>query len=413
VARRTTVGTLDLPALVQVADDLAAGRRDDTEETLRVVLAGLREHLGLDVTFVGEFTAGCRRFRAVSDGPGRSGIEVGAADPLEQTYCARVADGRTPEHVPHAAYERSVAALPATGEIPVGTHLSVPIRLSDGTVFGTLCGLTHEPDPLLQERELGVLRLVARLLATHLERERRPTDRLAVDRARVEDAISGSTAQVVLQPVRSLADGTVVGYEALSRFPDGQPPDGWFALAATVGLGVELEVASVRTALAVLPHLPPATYLAVNASAAAVCSPELGDLLVRLDDAVVQRIVLELTEQTGVPDYDLMRDRLAALRARGARVAVDDAGAGYAGLHRILELSPDLIKLDRMLVHGVAGDEVRQSLVSALTWFARRSGAQIVAEGIEREADARVLGRLGVPYGQGMLLGAPEPGPAR
>lgn len=400
--------TIDLPGLLQVADDLAAGRRQDTDTTLQLVVAGLREHLGMDVAFVGVFEGGQRRIRTVAERPDApSVLPVDTCDPLEESYCARVADGRTPEFIPDARYEPSVADLPVTTQLPVGTHLSVPIRLSDGTVYGTLCGFTREPDPQLQARELGVLRLVARLLATHLERESRPGDELAQDRTRVRGALDERPPAIALQPVLALEDLRVVGFEALARFPDGRPPDGWFALAATVGLGVELELVAVRAALRRLPDLPSDAYLAVNASAAAVCSESMGELVEDLDDTVLARVVVELTEQTGVPDYDVLRERLSSLRERGARVAVDDAGTGYAGLHRILELSPDLIKLDRLLVDGVAADEVRQSLVSALTWFARRSGAQIVAEGIEREADARVLRRLGVPFGQGHLLGQP------
>ncbi|MFC5380741.1 sensor domain-containing phosphodiesterase [Aquipuribacter nitratireducens] len=412
MVRAARTGPVDLPGLVKVAGDLAAGRREDADETLQVVVSGLREYLGLDVAFLGEFRGGRRRFRVVSEAPGHHTISPGEGDPIEETFCARVVAGRAPEHIPDAEREPGVNDLPIGRTLGIGTYLSVPVRLSDGSVYGTLCGFTHEPDPLLQERELGVLRLLARLLATHLERERRPDAELDEDRARVAQAIAGHAAHVVVQPVLSLRDRSVVGYEALSRFPDGAPPDGWFALATTVGLGVELEAESVRTALGVMPALRPGTYLAVNASAAALCSSEVSDVLAALDDATLQRVVVELTEQTGIADYDELRARLAALRARGVRVAVDDAGSGHAGLHRILEVSPDLIKLDRTLVQGVAGDEVRQSLVSALTWFSRRSGAQVVAEGIETEADARVLARLGVPFGQGLLLGAPGPVPS-
>lgn len=151
-------------------------------------------------------------------------------------------------------------------------------------------------------------------------------------------------------------------------------------------------------------ELPRGTYVAVNLSAAAICSPSLPDLLAGTD---LGQVVVELTEQTGVPDYDAMRERVAWLRGRGGRVAVDDAGAGYAGLQRILEMAPDVIKLDRALLHDVAGDQARQALVSALTWFARRTGATLVAEGVETQEQVVVLRELGVPLGQGFHLGRP------
>lgn len=395
---------LDLPEVVRVAEELAAGRRGDVDDCVDVILAGLRTRLGFDVTFVGQFTGGHRVVRAVDSGVGDDVLPVGSTDPLEDSYCARVADGRLPEFVPDARQEPAVHDLEVTRVLPVGTHLSVPIRSSDGRVYGTLCGFTRVPDPGIDERDLGIMRLLARLLGRYLENERLPDDERERTCAQVEAVIVSGGPTVVYQPVRDLTDMSVVGYEALSRFADGDLPDAWFARAAAVGMGVELEVSALHQALTRVQELPRDTYVAVNLSAAALCSGSLPDVLAGTE---LTRVVLELTEQTGVPDYAAMRERVAWLRARGGRVAVDDAGAGYAGLQRILEMAPDVIKLDRTLVHDVAADPARQALVSALTWFAQRTGATLVAEGVETQDQVVVLRDLGVPLGQGFHLGRP------
>lgn len=395
---------VDLPDVVRAAEELASGRRQDSDACVSLVLAGLRQRLGFDVTFVGQFEDGNRVVRAVDSGLAEDVLAVGLTEPLEDTYCARVADGRLPEFVRDARAQPAVQAIPATRSMPIGTHLSVPIRYSDGGVLGTLCGFTCVPDPAVQARDLGVMRLVARLLGRYLEGDRLPVrdrDRLRSD---VREVISAGGPAVVYQPVRDLASMAVVGLEALSRFGDGGLPDEWFARAATVGMGVELEISAVRKALLRLPDVPRDAYLAVNLSAAAVCSEQLPDALGDMD---LSSVVVELTEQTGVPDYVEMRERVGWIRERGGRLAIDDAGAGYAGLQRILEMSPDVIKLDRALVHDVADDQARQALVSAMTFFARRTGATLVAEGVETPGEAEVLRDLGVPLGQGYHLGRP------
>lgn len=393
----------DLPEVVRVADALASGRLD-YDDCMDVVLAGLRERLGFDVTFVGTFDDTTRTFRSVSQREGVDVVQVGGCDPLEDSYCARVADGRLPEFLPDAGREPSVQQLSGTRDLPVGTHLSVPIRFSDGHVYGTLCGFTFVPDPELRERDLGVMRLLARLLARHLEGERLSGAAREAVRDDVSQVLDRGGPSIVYQPVRDLTTLALVGYEALSRFEDDAPPDQWFTRAATVGLGVELEVAAVRRALSRLDRTPAGVYLAVNLSAAALCSPDLPHDLASAD---MTRVVVELTEQTGVPDYDEMRRRVEWLHRRGGRVAIDDAGTGHSGLQRILEMSPDVIKLDRTLVHDVAVDDARQAMVAALTWFARRTGATLVAEGVESRDEVGTLRDLGVPYGQGYHLGRP------
>ena len=210
----------------------------------------------------------------------------------------------------------------------------------------------------------------------------------------------------VFQPLVALATGQVSGYEALTRFkqPPKRFPDQWFNLASRVGLGAALEAHAIGKALAV-PNRPPGTYLSLNLSPSTLRAPEVQAIL----PEDLSGLVIEVTEHELASDDTRLAADLAELRSRGARVAVDDAGAGYAGLQQLMRVTPDLIKLDRSLVQNIHEDEAKQALVESFVRFGRRTGAQVVAEGIEIEEELRVLADLDVTYGQGYFLAKPGP----
>jgi len=210
----------------------------------------------------------------------------------------------------------------------------------------------------------------------------------------------------LFQPVVELERGTVAGYEALTRFASerGMAPSDWFDVARSCGLGPELQALAVRRALAVADR-PSGRWISVNVDPAVLASgPVRAALPPDLDG-----IVIELTEQElPVEDLGLQRE-LEALRARGARIALDDAGAGYAGLSHVVRVRPDLIKLDRSLVVDVQRDRVRFALIEAFVSFARRIGAEVCAEGIESSEQLIALADAKVMLGQGYRLGPPGP----
>ena len=210
----------------------------------------------------------------------------------------------------------------------------------------------------------------------------------------------------VFQPLVALATGQVSGYEALTRFrqPPKRFPDQWFNLAARVGMGGALEAHAIKKALEV-PNRPPGTYLSLNLSPSTLRAPEVQAVL-PLD---LTGLVIEVTEHELSSDDAALAADLAAIRERGARIAVDDAGAGYAGLQQLMRVAPDLIKLDRSLVQNIHEDPAKQALVDSFVRFGRRTGAQVVAEGIETEEELRVLADLDVTYGQGYFLAKPGP----
>lgn len=225
---------------------------------------------------------------------------------------------------------------------------------------------------------------------------------------RIQDLLDTSAFVTVAQPIVDLAVGTVVGVEALTRFQGlpSRPPDVWFAEAHSVGLGVDLELAAAASAMRLCPALPEHLYVAINVGPAAIRDRRMHDILTAGDLA---RVVLEITEHEEVDDYETLRYDLAPLREAGARLAIDDTGAGFASLAHILRLAPDIIKLDRVLTHGIDLDPVRRALAAALVTFAADTGAMITAEGIETVGEATALLGMGIPYGQGYYLARPGP----
>ncbi len=225
---------------------------------------------------------------------------------------------------------------------------------------------------------------------------------------RIRGVIARGGPAIAFQPIVDLGTRDVVGFEALARFP-GNParPDAWFGHAARTGLLVELELAAARRALSHLPDLPERAFLAVNASPSSVRSPAFLETLRAAGET--DRLVVELTERAEARDLAAVAGALEALRRDGARVAIDDLASDRGALETLSRLRPDLVKLDISLVRGIEADPVRETLVSALASLAAAMGAQVVAEGIETVAELDVLRSLGVPLGQGFLLGRPRP----
>jgi PAS domain S-box-containing protein len=217
--------------------------------------------------------------------------------------------------------------------------------------------------------------------------------------------------RIVLQPIVDLHTRQPVGAEALSRFAAEpyRPPNVWFDEAWAAGLGPDLELHAVAKALARLPELPTHAYLSVNVAPDTLVDPRFLDLLNGLG-ADLARVVVEVTEHAVVSDYGALTEVADRIRLRGGRLAVDDAGAGYATMQHILQLRPDIIKLDRSIVGNADEDPARRALTAAMAAFATSLGTTVVAEGVETAGEVDVLIEAGVRLGQGFLLGRPAPG---
>ncbi len=222
---------------------------------------------------------------------------------------------------------------------------------------------------------------------------------------RIRSIIERRAFRPHFQPIVELATSSPVGYEALTRFDDGRRPDVVFAEARRIGLGLPLECATLEAAIVEGRDLPGDAWLSLNVSPNLVI--DNGNLRAILAQRA-QPVILEITENEPVEDYAGLREAIAAL-GPDVRMAVDDAGAGVANLQHLVELRPDIVKVDVRLVRGLNADLARQAMVAGLCHFAIVAGSETIAEGIETEAELLTAERLGVDYGQGYLLGRPAP----
>jgi EAL domain-containing protein (putative c-di-GMP-specific phosphodiesterase class I) len=370
------------------------------------ILKAMRSHLGMDVAFASEVADGEVAIRRLDCEPGGP-IHVGQVFAAEESYCQRIIDGRLPGLIPDTAKEQEAAALACTKVVPVGAHLSVPIRLSDGRIYGAFCCFSFTANRSLNRRDLQTIRAFAELAAGEIDRELAEAGTHSQLVANVRDVIDRDRIRTVFQPIYRLDDGSVAGVECLARFPDCEirPPNEWFREAASVGLGTELEMAVFRQVLAAVPYLPESLYIAVNFSPATILSSAFAPAFAELPPG---RFILEVTENQQIGDYVAFARALVPLRRR-ARIAIDDVGAGYSGMRHILDLAPEIIKLDMSLVRDIDKDPARRSLALALVAFASEIGSLIVAEGVETPAELAVLRDLGIPRAQGYHLGRPMP----
>jgi EAL domain-containing protein (putative c-di-GMP-specific phosphodiesterase class I)/AmiR/NasT family two-component response regulator len=244
-------------------------------------------------------------------------------------------------------------------------------------------------------------------LSSQLRREEIEQERRDARREEIGRFISGDGVTMVFQPILDLRTREVVGVEALARFHSLplRPPNEWFAESVAFELGVPLELTAIRSALAGFPKIPGGSYLSVNCSHRAAMSPDLPVVL----GAHASRTVIEITEHEEVGDYAALGRALDDLRGTGVRVAIDDAGAGFASLRHTLLLRPDMLKADLSLTRGIDRDRAKRALTAALISFAEEMDMAIVAEGIETLAELETLVELGVPFGQGFFLGEPAP----
>ncbi len=388
--------TRPAPTLEGLAE-LARLSLDGSSEAIERILSLARAALDMDVAVVGAFD-GDFVVQAVDGEKEWFDLEVGSRIPVEQ--------GDLPTLVHNAVADVRTADLPITRESGIGAYIGVPIRLWDGTLYGTLCCLSRSPEPSLNVRDVRFLRVLAEIVADQVDREQLESEKRRLEWSRIRGVLDRDDIDVEFQPVFDLDDCTIVSLEALARFwtEPMRSPSVWFAEATEVGLGVELELAAIRSALQRLDEFPPGVAIALNVSPTTALDSRFGELLV----GVADRVVIEITEHAQVDDYDALRTALAPLRERGAQLAIDDVGAGFANLRHILRLAPDLVKLDLSLTQEISRDPAREALASSLVGFAEGVGASIVAEGISSDEDLALLRALGVDYGQGFHLARPS-----
>lgn len=388
---------------LSITNALMGGPSDDIVQSS---LEFVRKHLDMDVAYLSEFVGDELVFRRLSAPSTELPVEVGDSMPLNEVYCPHVLSGRLPELIRDTSQEPFAQSLAVTQALPIGAHVSIPIKRADGTPYGMFCCLSTEAKPSLNERDVDVMRAFARLSSETINGTLSEAEIRKVTEGRIRAAMDEYGFSLVFQPIFSAQDRTITGFEALCRFA-GEPyisPDRWFLDAATVGMQADLEICVIEKALSTLTDFDPDIYLSLNVSPATVQTGRLREVFRACPP---DRIVLELTEHEAFTDYETLLIELDTLREAGIRIAIDDAGAGYAGLQQIVRLQPDIIKLDISLTSNIDTDIVRRSLAAALRTFAQDTHALIVAEGVETQGEFETLRAMSVDMMQGYLLGRP------
>lgn len=385
---------------------------DESSDLIGSIIAAAKDHLEADITFLAEFQGDLKVIRRTA-GDGRSvGVDEGNAFPLKETYCYRMVKGDLGNVISDARNDGRVKDLAITEQLNIGTYVGVPVVIPDGRVFGSLCCISHQADSSIHPRDVKFMRVLADLMGAQLGRQELLAQDWRQKTERIRTLIQHQGARMVFQPIVNLRTGAIIGAESLARF-DTEPhrtPDLWFAEAWQVGLGIDLEISAVRSAVAQMPQISDGVYLSVNVSPATLQSEAFAESLA---GAPCDRIVVEVTEHAVVKEYGPLLEAIDRLKGRGIRVAVDDVGAGYSGLNHIIRVAPALLKLDLALTRGIHGDPAKQALASAAVNFASRVRVEIVAEGVETDKDAETLRILGIRYGQGYYFAKPGPLPLR
>ncbi|GGK19039.1 hypothetical protein GCM10010124_09550 [Pilimelia terevasa] len=380
-------------------------QRTAAGEQVAELLLTARRSLGLSVAFLSRLDDDLQHLEVVESSVPLL-FREGVTQPRATTFCQAVLDRRLPAVMADVRQHPTAMRLPAARMPRIRSFVSVPVTLSDGSLYGTFCaaGLTSDKD--LTARDEALMNVLAAAAAVVVEPEVREAGRRAEIDARLDEVVGAGGPTVLLQPIVALPGGVRVGAEALSRFPAAwqAPPDACFAQAHSVDRGAELELAALRGAAAHLDAV--AGYVSMNLSPGVLLHPDGAALLATLP---LDRVVLELSEHDPVADYEALTKVLAPLRAGGMRLAVDDVGAGFASMRHIVLTAPDLLKLDRSIVDGIHADQVLTTLVGSLVTFGHGCGAAVVAEGVETAEDAAALHALGVDYAQGWLYGRPGP----
>ncbi len=372
-------------------------QRTETAQQVAELLRTARQSLGLSLAFLTRMDGTTQHLEVVE-----SSLPLIFRDGIKQrqetAFCQAIMDGRLPAVMPDVKAFPEAMKLPAARMPRIRSFVSVPVVLSDGTVYGTFCAAGFAADKELTKRDKALMEVLSHAASVIIEPGVVESARNDEIERRIAPLIDGGGPAVLLQPIVDLTTWHRAGAEALSRFPAewGMAPDVCFADAHRIGEGHRLEILALRRAADHLDHV--SGYVAMNVSPATLLTPDCTDLLDRLP---LDRVVLELSEHDPVEDYDALKAVLAPLRARGMRLAIDDVGAGFSSLRHIVVTAPDVIKLDRSMVTGVGDDPVLGVVAHSLVELARATGARVVAEGVETAADTAALVGLGVDLGQG------------
>lgn len=376
------------------------------EAKLADLLALVRKHLDMDVAFISEFINDERVFKVVDNPSENQIVKVGNADPINETYCQKITDDKLSPIITNTNANPITKAMPVTERLGIGAYIGVPINLSNGKLYGTFCCYKSHHDESLNDRDLSFLNIISEIATGLIEKNLSKSISRNHAKSAIEQIISYNDISIYFQPIFSLKNNKVAGFESLARFftTPYKTPDVWFKEAKKVGLNEALEMLAIKNAVTNIAKFNNSTYIAINCSPSHILSGALENTLQNID---CTRLVLEITEHSPISDYEKMRTALTPLRSKGLRLAIDDVGAGFSSFQHILELEADIIKLDISLTQNINTDDRKFLLAKALCGFAKAIDCTIVAEGIETEEELNSLRKLNVDSVQGYFIGRP------
>jgi len=398
----TSIATLLFPPIPAAADAPSAA---DARQEIGDMIEALRAHLDMDVAFVSRQVGGTHRIFTHVAARGVAPLASGDLNPNENSLCWLVIEGKLPECVTDTSLYEAAMCLPIVDAINVRSHFSVPMRRRSGQIHGSLCCFSYRPRPDIGERDMQMIRSVAQIVSdqieSRIELEERGEDAAAeIARLIVDDALT-----VIHQPIYDLTDWHLIGHECLMRHKTSPElsPRVLLDQARAAGRTLELELHVARKALATLDPEHPERFIAINVSPETLASPALGKVI---PEGLASRLVIELNHQDTARDAGAIKEAIRVLKER-AWVAVSSDGVGFAGLQALVDLGPDIVKIDPAFLAGIAADPARCALVKALVQFAAETGVTLIAQGVETRADLQALREMGVRFAQGDVLGKP------
>jgi EAL domain-containing protein (putative c-di-GMP-specific phosphodiesterase class I) len=375
-------------------------------QTIIRALKTVHDHLKMDVVFITAFNDAHSVVRKVY-APNKEGfVTVNQVHSSDDKPCLDILVDKTPTFLPEVSSGRKPLSLPFSESQHVGCVLAVPIVLTDGRTYGMLCGLRIFPHPDLRKSDLEVMDAFAGIIAQRISSIVLAAEEVTRKRTEIRAVIKQGQFAQVFQPVWNLEERRVTGYECLTRFNPTpyRTPDKWFNFAHDVGVGNELEIATIKGAMAQLSELRGDLLIGLNISPTTLMCAQFSDVMEQIDPS---RVVLEITEHQPIEDIDALLNVVAPYRMAGLQLAIDDVGARYAGMQMIVGIKPDIMKLDMSLIRDIDAEPAKRALARAMVSLASELGAKVVAEGIETQQELRTVMELGIERGQGYLLGRP------
>lgn len=230
------------------------------------------------------------------------------------------------------------------------------------------------------------------------------------------EILENANIRTVFQPIISLKDGSIMGYEALSRGPKGsvmESPGVLFDIAKVFGKLWELEFMCRIKALETMSKDKNNFYLFINVDPGIINDEKFKKgftkEFLKQFNINPENIVFEITEKSSITDLNSFKKVIENYKEQGYRIAIDDAGSGYSGLKLITDIHPQFIKLDMNLIRDIDRDGLKYALIKTLYEFCLVTDIKLIAEGIETENELNALIDIGIHFGQGYLIQKPLP----